>query len=113
VREDEPGRGYCKPKQEIHVILDNLSAHKTAKVQVFLEEHPRVHLHFIPTYSCWLHQVEIWFARIEREVIGTRSVHLCSATSLGKLMRYIWACSKTVRPFPWKYSDTRQRVRVC
>ncbi len=43
--------GSCKPKQEIHVIPDNLSAHKTAKVQAFLEEHPRVHLHFTPTYS--------------------------------------------------------------
>ena len=46
----------CKAAQEIHVILDNLSAHKTSKVQTFLEEHPRVHLHFTPTYSSWLNQ---------------------------------------------------------
>jgi transposase len=62
--------GACRPKQEIHVILDNLSAHKTAQVQVFLDEHPNVHLHFTPTYSSWLNQVEIWFGRIEREVIA-------------------------------------------
>ena len=62
--------GHCQPQQEIHIILDNLSAHKTAKVQAFLERTPKVHLHFTPTYSSWLNQVEIWFARIEREVIA-------------------------------------------
>jgi hypothetical protein len=43
--------GLCQPKQEIHVILDNLSAHKTHKVVSFLEDHPNVKLHFTPTYS--------------------------------------------------------------
>lgn len=102
----------CKPNQEVHVILDNLSAHKTAKVQMFLEEHPHVHLHFTPTYSSWLNQVEIWFGRIEREVIA-RGV-FTSVRDLGrKLMRYIRAYSKTARPFRWKYSDVRQRVLPC
>jgi transposase len=41
----------CPPGQEIHVIADNLSAHKTAKVAAFLDAHPRVQLHFTPTYS--------------------------------------------------------------
>jgi transposase len=48
----------CPPLQEIHVIADNLSAHKTAKVRAFLDAHPRVRLHFTPTYSSWLNQVE-------------------------------------------------------
>ena len=39
--------------QEIHVIADNLSAHKTKRVQEFLSEHPTVQLHFTPTYSSW------------------------------------------------------------
>src|SRR5258707_9353235 len=60
----------CRPKQEIHIILDNLSAHETQAVRDFLEAHPRVRLHFTPTYSSWLNQVEIWFAKIEREVIA-------------------------------------------
>ena len=47
--------------QEIHVIADNLSAHKTKRVEAFLSEHPAVHLHFTPTYSSWLNQVELWF----------------------------------------------------
>ncbi|MGA7415074.1 MAG: transposase [Bryobacteraceae bacterium] len=49
--------GACPPKQEVHVILDSLSAHKTSKVQAFLDDHPNVDLHFTPTYSSWLNQV--------------------------------------------------------
>ncbi len=102
----------CKPKQEVHVILDNLSAHKTAKVKTFLEQHPHVHLHFTPTYSSWLNQVEIWFSRIEREVIA-RGVFTSARDLSRKLMRYIRAYSKTARPFQWKYSDVRRRVPAC
>src|SRR5713101_1997068 len=50
-------------RQAIHVILDNLSAHKTRQVEAFLAEHPQVHLHFTPTYASWLNQVELWFAK--------------------------------------------------
>ena len=58
-----------KRKREIHVILDNLSAHKTAKVAEFLEANPKVRLHFTPTYSSWLNKVELWFSKIERDLI--------------------------------------------
>ena len=104
--------GACPPQQEIHVILDNLSAHKTTKVQAFLAEHPNVQLHFTPTYSSWLNQVEIWFGRIEREVIA-RGVFTSVRDLARKLMRYIRAYSKTARPFNWKYSDVHRRVRPC
>ena len=60
----------CPPRQEIHIILDNLSAHKTKLVRQFLEQNPRVSFHFTPTYSSWLNQVELWFAKIERDVIA-------------------------------------------
>ena len=102
----------CQVKQEIHVILDNLSAHKTSKVQSFLDQHPNVQLHFTPTYSSWLNQVEIWFGRIEREVIA-RGVFTSVRDLARKLMRYIRAYSKTARPINWKYSDSRRRVRLC
>ena len=102
----------CRPQQEVHIILDNLSAHKTAKVKAFLEEHPQVRLHFTPTYSSWLNQVEIWFGRIEREVIA-RGVFTSVRDLARKLMRYIRAYSKTARPFRWKYSDVRHRVPAC
>src|SRR6202789_4428253 len=48
--------GRCRQRQEIHIILDNLSAHKTQAVRDFLEKHPHVRLRFTPTYSSWLNQ---------------------------------------------------------
>src|SRR5216110_377208 len=56
----------AKWAREIHIVLDNLSAHKTPTVEQFLAEHPKVRFHFTPTYSSWLNQVEIWFSKIER-----------------------------------------------
>ena len=102
----------CASGQEIHVILDNLSAHKTSKVKEFLEHNSNVQLHFTPTYSSWLNQVEIWFARLEREVIA-RGIFTSVQDLSRKLMRYIRAYSKTTRPFKWKYSDVRRRIRPC
>ncbi len=104
--------GLCKPKQEIHVILDNLSAHKTHKVASFLEDHPNLKLHFTPTYSSWLNQVEIWFSRIERDVIA-RGVFTSVRDLSRKLIRYVRAYSKIARPFRWKYSDPHHRVKPC
>ena len=43
--------------QQIHIVLDNLSAHKTKAVEEFLEQNPKVRFHFTPTYSSWLNQV--------------------------------------------------------
>ncbi len=104
--------GLCRPQQEIHIILDNLSAHKTKKVAAFLEEHPQVKLHYTPTYSSWLNQVEIWFSRIEREVIA-RGVFVSVQDLARKLMRYIRAYSKNARPYHWKYSDVKKRIKSC
>jgi len=61
------------------------------------------------TYSSWLNQVEISFARIEREVIA-RGVFTSVHDLVRKLMRYIRAYSKTARPFQWKYTDVRRRM---
>jgi transposase len=99
----------CKPGRQIHIILDNLSAHKTKKVEAFLQEHPNVKLHFTPTYSSWLNQVEIWFGRIEREVIA-RGVFTSVNDLARKLMRYIRAYCKSARPYCWRYSDPSRRV---
>jgi transposase len=108
----EQGVSACKPQQEIHIILDNLSAHKTVKVQQFLERNPNVKLHFTPTYSSWLNQVEIWFARLERDVIA-RGIFTSVNDLARKLMRYVRAYSKTARPFKWKYTDVRRRILPC
>lgn len=100
----------CPPRQQIHIILDNLSAHKTASVREFLEQNPRVRFHFTPTYSSWLNQVEIWFAKIERDVIA-RGIFTSVPDLDRKLRRYINAYSANAKPFQWKYSDASRRVR--
>jgi transposase len=96
--------------REIHVILDNLSAHKSAKVRRFLEANPRITLHFTPTYSSWLNQVEIWFARIERDVIA-RGVFTSKADLSRKLMRYIRRYNRSPRPIRWSYDNPKKRIR--
>ena len=100
----------CQPEQEIHIILDNLSAHKTRKVAEFLEQHPNVALHFTPTYSSWLNQVELWFSKLQRDVIA-RGVFTSTADLARKLRRYINAYSKNAEPFRWKYSQPSRRIR--
>src|SRR6266849_5536851 len=101
----------CPPRQEIHIILDNLSAHKTLSVRQFLQQNPRVRFHFTPTYSSWLNQVELWFAKIERDVIA-RGVFTSVPDLARKLRRYINAYSANARPIQWKYSDPSRRIRT-
>ena len=100
----------CPPDRQIHIILDNLSAHKTALVREFLEQNPHVRFHFTPTYSSWLNQVELWFAKIEREVIA-RGVFTSVPDLARKLRRYINAYSANAQPIHWKYSDPSRRIR--
>jgi transposase len=95
--------------KEIHVIADNLSAHKTQRVEEFLAEHPNVHMHFTPTYSSWLNQVELWFAKIERDVIA-RGVFTSVADLRRKLLRYIRQYNKGARTVKWKYADPSRHI---
>ena len=95
--------------KEIHVILDNLSTHKTKAVHAYLDSHPNVKLHFTPTYSSWLNQVEIWFAKIERDVIA-RGVFTSTSDLRRKLMTYIRRYNKLARPIRWSYSDPSRRI---
>ena len=95
--------------KEIHVIADNLSSHKTEQVKTFLTEHPNVQLHLTPTYSSWLNQVELWFGRIERDVIA-RGVFTSVAGLRKKLMLYIRHYNRAPRTVKWKYSDTSKRL---
>jgi len=95
--------------KEIHVIADNLSAHKTPRVEEFLQRHRNVHLHFTPTYSSWLNQVELWFGRIERDVIA-RGVFTSVPDLKRKLMRYIRHYNKAPKTVKWKYFDPTRRI---
>lgn len=101
--------GKTKWAREIHIVLDNLSAHKTSAVEEFLAAHPKVRFHFTPTYSSWLNQVEIWFAKIERDVIA-RGVFTSVADLRRKLMKYIRAYAHRARPIRWTYTDPKRRI---
>jgi transposase len=101
-----------QPKRRaIHVIADNLSAHKTPQVQAFLAAHPRVTMHYTPTYSSWLNQVELWFAKIERDVIA-RGIFTSVTDLARKLRRYIRQYNRTATPFRWSYADPTRRIRA-
>lgn len=95
--------------KEIHVIADNLSAHKTQQVAAFLEQHPDVQIHFTPTYSSWLNQVELWFGKVQRDVIA-RGVFTSVADLKRKLMRYIRQYNKKPKIVKWKYVDPSRNL---
>jgi transposase len=100
----------AKWAREIHIVLDNLSARKTKAVEDFLQEHPKVRFHFTPTYSSWLNQVELWFAKIQRDVIA-RGVFTSVADLARKLRKYIRAYAKSAKPFRWTYTDPTRRIK--
>lgn len=88
---------------DIHVVLDNYAAHKTPSVRLWIARHPRWHLHFIPTHSSWLNQVERFFAKITQERIrreSFRSVNHLRQTMLS----YIEEHNKAPKPFKWTAS---------
>ena len=68
-----------------------------------------MHLHFTPTYASWLNQVELWFAKIEREVIA-RGVFTSVSDLKRKLMRYIRYDHTQPKPVKWKYFDPTRRI---
>jgi transposase len=96
-------------RREIHVIVDNLSAHKTKVVQAFLAQHPRMHLHFTPTYSSWLNQVELWFAKIERDLLA-RGIFTSIPDLARKIRRYITRYNEDPKPIRWIYSNPAHRI---
>jgi transposase len=97
------------PGKEIHIIVDNLSAHKTAKVREFLAAHKNVHIHYTPTYSSWLNQVELWFGKIERDVIA-RGIFTSVKDLARKLMRYIRAYNNAPKPIKWIFRNPTKRI---
>ena len=94
--------------REIHVICDNVSSHKTELVGAFLSKHTNVQIHYTPTYSSWLNQVENWFARIQRDVIS-RGIFTSVKDLDKKLMRYIREYNKDPKPIKWKYDNPQRR----
>jgi transposase len=95
--------------KQIHVICDNVSSHKTDRVADFLAQQRRVQIHFTPTYSSWLNQVENWFSKIQRDIIA-RGIFTSVADLDKKLMRYIRSHNEDPKPMKWKYADASNRI---
>ena len=88
------------PDLDVHLVLDNYAAHKHQKVKLWLARHPRYHLHFTPTYSSWLNQVEIWFGIITRKAIRRGSFR--SAKELvATIERFVTSYNQNSTPFAW------------
>ena len=96
-------------RREIHLIVDNLSAHKTKGVQEFLATHRQVRMHYTPTYSSWLNQVELWFSKIERDVIA-RGIFSSKADLARKIGRYIRHYNTQAKPFKWTCRTATNRI---
>ena len=89
----------ANPGRELHVILDNLNTHKPKRDR-WLQRHPQVHLHFTPTYSSWLNQVECWFSILSRAAL--RGASFTSARQLREAIdKFVTAYNADAAPFEW------------
>jgi len=88
------------PELEVHVILDNLSAHKAPAVKRWLVRHPRFHFHFTPTYASWLNLVERFFALLTQEAL-TRSSHTSIHQLRKAIHQYVEAHNEQDKAFTW------------
>lgn len=85
---------------DVHLICDNYSTHKHARVKAWLARRPRFHLHFTPTYSSWLNQVERWFGLITNQAIRRGSFD--SVTDLKrKINEFVERYNQHPKPFMW------------
>jgi transposase len=89
--------------QDIHLVCDNYSTHKTREVKAWFAKRPRYHAHFTPTHSSWLNQVERWFALLSARAIkrGTHRSTLALEKAIGE---YIEASNEDPKPIVWSKS---------
>ena len=88
---------------DIHLVLDNYGTHKHPEVK-WLAERPRYYVHFTPTSSSWLNQVERWFAEITRKRIRRGTFRRVCELAIDD---YIRAYNNNPRPFHWVASASR------
>lgn len=95
------------PHRKLHIIADNLASHKTPAVRDWISSHSRVEIHYTPTYSSWLNQVEIWFNILTRGVI-TGGVWKSTKQLVSQIIEFIDTYNRTsAKPFEWIYNGTK------
>ena len=85
---------------DVHIILDNLSTHKTPKVQRWLLRHRRFHLHFTPTYGSWMNLVERWFSALTTKKLQ-RSAHRNTKELAADIRAWVETWNENPKPFVW------------
>ena len=90
----------CRPSWTSICIVDNYSTHKHPKVKAWLAARPRWHLHFIPTYSSWLNQVERFFALITDKAIRRGSFRI-GQELVGQIDHFVTHYNANCKPFIW------------
>lgn len=88
---------------DVHLICDNYGTHKSPAVKKWLEAHPRFHMHFTPTYSSWLNQVERWFGLLTDKQIR-RGTHRSLQALEKDIRNWIKTWNENPRPFAWTKS---------
>lgn len=88
---------------DVHLVVDNVSTHKTPEIQRWLLRHPRFHLHFTPTYSSWINMVERWFAELTEKWLR-RGTHRSTKELEASITDWIDTWNENPRPFVWKKS---------
>jgi transposase len=89
-----------EPAFEVHVVLDNLSAHRAPVVHRWLLRHPRFHLHFTPTYASWLNLVERFFGLLTEKALR-RGSHTSVPQLRAAILAYVEAHNDKGKPFQW------------
>jgi transposase len=85
---------------DVHVVCDNYGTHKTPAIREWLARHPRFHVHFTPTGSSWMNQVERWFGLITDQMIR-RGVHKSVQALESDIRTWIEHWNEDPRPFTW------------
>ncbi len=89
------------PKQlDIHLIVDNYATHRHQKVKLWLAARPRYHIHYTPTYSSWLNQVEIWFNLITQQAIRRGSFRSVKQL-VANIDQFVDNYKRNSTPFTW------------
>ena len=85
---------------EVHLVCDNYSTHKSPSIVKWLEAHPRFHMHFTPTYSSWINQVERFFAYITTDLLQ-RSDHRSVQALENDIRKWVKGWNQNPKPFIW------------